>query len=53
MRNVALLLALSLSGAALAQEKEVALRTVKYDGLKDVVFKNRGKVIYIDFWYNT
>lgn len=35
-----------------AQEKadDVTLRVVKYDGLKDEVLKNRGKVVLIDFW---
>ena len=28
------------------------LQVVKYDGLKDAVLKNRGKVILIDFWGN-
>jgi thiol-disulfide isomerase/thioredoxin len=31
---------------------DVDLRVVKYDGLKDAVLKNRGKVILIDFWGN-
>ena len=31
---------------------EVDLRVVKYDGLKDAVLKNRGKVVLIDFWGN-
>lgn len=35
-----------------AQEKtdDVTLRVVKYDGLKDEVLKNRGKVVLVDFW---
>jgi hypothetical protein len=31
---------------------EVELRVVKYEGLKDAVLKNRGKVVLIDFWGN-
>mgnify|MGYP001568874383 CR=1 FL=1 len=39
----------SIPGAA--QEKsDVKLDVVKYDGLKDAVLRNRGKVILIDFW---
>ena len=34
-----------------AQEKaEIKLDIVKYDGLKDAVLRNRGKVVLIDFW---
>lgn len=34
-----------------AQDKgEVKLDIVKYDGLKDAVVRNRGKVVLIDFW---
>lgn len=34
-----------------AQEKpEVKLEVVKYDGLKDAVSRNRGKVVLVDFW---
>jgi len=39
----------SLPGAA--QEKsDIKLEVVKYDGLKDAVLRNRGKVLLIDFW---
>jgi hypothetical protein len=31
---------------------EIDLRVVKYDGLKEAVLKNRGKVVLIDFWGN-
>jgi thiol-disulfide isomerase/thioredoxin len=52
------LLALTLATAGMAltagaQDKkadEVTLRVVKYDGLKEEVFKHRGKVVMIDFW---
>jgi thiol-disulfide isomerase/thioredoxin len=33
-----------------AQEKAVEPSIVKYDGLKDVVAKNKGKVVVVDFW---
>lgn len=41
-------------GPIAAQEKPggVTLREVKYQDLKDVVLKNRGKVVYVDFWHN-
>lgn len=29
---------------------DVALKIVKYDGLKDIILKNRGKVVFVDFW---
>jgi hypothetical protein len=48
------LLALSL-GAVYAQTSGDAInvRIVKYDGLKDIVLKNRGKVVIVDFWFTT
>ena len=38
--------------SAEAQEKtdDVTLRVVKYEGLKEEVLKNRGKVVLVDFW---
>ena len=33
-----------------AQEKTIEPMVVKYDGLKDVVAKNKGKVVVVDFW---
>jgi thiol-disulfide isomerase/thioredoxin len=33
-----------------AQEKEIAMVPVKYDGLKQEVLKHRGKVLLVDFW---
>jgi hypothetical protein len=38
---------------ALAQDKKgdpTTYRIVKYDGLKDVILKNRGKVLFVEFW---
>jgi hypothetical protein len=44
-------LGLSASLSGLAQDKgEVKLDVVKYDGLKDSVLRNRGKVVLVDFW---
>ena len=39
--------------AASQQTKGVDVQVVKYDGLKDVVLKNRGKVVVVDFWSTT
>jgi thiol-disulfide isomerase/thioredoxin len=51
MRWVLLLLATALAGAGvLGQERGVQLRVVRYDGLKETVLRNRGKVILVDFW---
>lgn len=38
--------------SAAAQEKtdEVALRVVKYEGLKEEIQKHRGKVVMVDLW---
>ena len=37
--------------AGLAQEKAgVRLDVVKYDALKDIVAKQRGKVVLVDLW---
>jgi hypothetical protein len=33
-----------------AQEKSVEAKIVKYDALKEVVAKNKGKVVVVDFW---
>jgi thiol-disulfide isomerase/thioredoxin len=33
-----------------AQEKNVTLTRVKYDGLKQEILKHRGKVVVVDFW---
>jgi thiol-disulfide isomerase/thioredoxin len=41
-----------LTASAPAQETKDAsqLQVVKYEGLKDIIHKNRGKVILVDFW---
>ncbi len=45
----AALLCAALPGAA--QEKgDAKIDIVKYDGLKDAVTRNRGKVVLVDFW---
>lgn len=33
-----------------SQEKSIAMLPVKYDGLKQEVLKQRGKVVLVDFW---
>ena len=39
------------SRLAFSQESAgVTLQTVKYDGLREAVLKNRGKVVLVDFW---
>jgi hypothetical protein len=39
------------AGTGVAQEKgEVKVEVVKYEGLKDAVLRNRGKVTLVDFW---
>ena len=38
---------------AVAQEDAVALKVVKYDGLKEEVVRQRGKVVVVDFWQDT
>lgn len=40
----------AVSGQAQAPKDGVQLQTVKYDGLKDVIHKNSGKVVLVDFW---
>ena len=36
---------------AIPQEKgDITLQVVKYDGLKQAVLQNRGKVVLVDFW---
>jgi hypothetical protein len=42
--------ALAVSPAATQKTPDIDVQIVKYDGLKDAVLKNRGKVILIDFW---
>lgn len=44
-------LGLAWCGPGQAQDKgEIKLDIVKYDGLKDAVSRQRGKVVLIDFW---
>ena len=33
-----------------AQDKKIEMIPVKYDGLKQEVLKQRGKVVLVDFW---
>ncbi len=56
MKWIAIVLGFGLAGimalAGHAQDASIQLQVVKYDGLKDAVLKNRGKVVLIDFWGN-
>jgi hypothetical protein len=31
----------------------IDVKVVKYDGLKDIVVKNKGKVVVVDIWFTT
>src|SRR5437868_10168938 len=42
--------ACALSGHSQEAKNGIELRVVKYAGLKEVIHKNRGKVILVDFW---
>lgn len=56
MRIAAMLFvgALLISVPGLAQEPgKIDVKIVSYDGLKDLVLKNRGKVVVVDFWSTT
>ena len=33
-----------------AQDKKTEMIPVKYDGLKEAVLRQRGKVVLVDFW---
>lgn len=56
MRSLAAVLLLGLAGLSVQpghsqnNADEVTLKVVKYDGLKDAVLKQRGKVVLVDFW---
>jgi len=51
-RIFAMMLLAVAAGVTTAQSAgdDVSLQVVKYDGLKDVILKNRGKVVFVDFW---
>ncbi len=57
MRFIAGLVTLGwlMTAASTGQEKTdgISLKEVRYDGLKEVILKNRGKVVLVDFWFNT
>jgi thiol-disulfide isomerase/thioredoxin len=44
------LLAVLCARMGVAQETKVTATLVKYDGLKQEIHKNRGKVVVVDFW---
>jgi hypothetical protein len=52
MRSIFALGLLTTITAAMAQPQEsaIALAPIKYDGLKQEVLKQRGKVVIVDFW---
>jgi thiol-disulfide isomerase/thioredoxin len=40
-----------IASEGIGQEKgDISLKVVKYDALKDVILKNKGKVVLVDFW---
>lgn len=41
------------AGASFAAEAKVDLKVVKYDGLKNIIKQNKGKVVVVDFWSDT
>jgi hypothetical protein len=40
-------------GPALGQEQAVDVKIGKYRDLTDLVQKNKGKVVLVDFWFTT
>lgn len=40
------------AGKSYGQQKgdDISVKVVKYEGLKEVILKNRGKVVLVDFW---
>jgi hypothetical protein len=53
IKGIASLGMLAVLCAGQAQEKNVDVIPVKYDGLKQEVLKHRGKVLVVDFWSGT
>ena len=45
-----LLLAAGLTAGKAQEKSDDILRIVKYDGLKDVILKNRGNVVIVEVW---
>jgi thiol-disulfide isomerase/thioredoxin len=41
---------LSAAEPSSSQEKGVSVQEIKYPGLQEMVLKNRGKVVVVDFW---
>ncbi len=46
-----LLLVLPVLPGLTQENAQVDLQVVKYGSLKDLVLKNRGKVVVVDFWH--
>ena len=45
-----LVFSLTPAGVPAQDKAEITLQVMKYDGLKDLVLKNRGKVVLVDLW---
>ena len=41
---------IAIGQAGISQDAKVNLQTVNYDGLKEAINKQRGKVVLVDFW---
>ena len=50
LRSLSLLAIVTLAGLGPAQDAKIAATPVKYEGLKQEVLKQRGKVVVVDFW---
>ena len=44
-------LVLTMSGGHGQEAKTLDVQIVKYGGLKELVLKNRGKVVVVDIWF--
>ena len=44
-------LALTMSGGHGQEAKTLDAQIVKYDGLKELILKSRGKVVVVDVWF--
>jgi hypothetical protein len=50
MRPILALLAVLSASIVQSQEPSFEMALIKYDGLKQEVLKQRGKVVIVDFW---
>ena len=44
-------IALAMSAGYTQEAKTLDVQIVKYDGLKEIILKNRGKVVLVDVWF--